>query len=110
MKDPFDHDFKQGLDDAQVILGQKFSVGSQTYEAVSIGRLSVADRGMPGGKFQDVSVVMEVRIKIAQQAGLKNDLVITVFGEHVRIIGIEKEGDDSWTVLCGPSGVEIPEL
>lgn len=110
MKDPFEHDFDQGLTDAETVFGAKFIVAGKTYEAISIDKLQMAERAMPGGKFQDVNTVVMARTKIAKQAGIKNGVQISAYGENLRVIGIEKDGDDSWTVLCGPSGVEVPEL
>lgn len=110
MKDLFETGFNQGLDDAQAILGQKFTVNGQSYEAVSIDKLSISERGMPGGKFQDVNTLMVVRNKVVQQAGLKDNTVVLALGERLRVAGLEKEGDDSTIVLCGPAGVEVPRL
>lgn len=108
MKDPFESSFNNGLDDAQTVLGAKFIVGTNSYEAVSIDKLTIAERGMPGGKFQDVSVVIVARVKVAVAAGVKDGLKLSALGENLRVIGIEKEGDDSWTLLCGSTGVEVP--
>ncbi len=112
MKDPFEHDFDQGLVDVQAVLGAKFQVppGGTSYEAISIDKLQMEERAMPGGKFQDVNTTIIVRAKIAIGAGIKDGVKLSAYGENLRVVGIEKDGDDSWTVFCGPTGVEVPRL
>jgi len=51
-----------------------------------------------------------VRAKIAIGAGIKDGVKLSAYGENLRVVGIEKDGDDSWTVFCGPTGVEVPRL
>lgn len=110
MKEPFESSFNAGLADAQTVLGQKFTVNGQSYEAISIEKISRAERMMPGGKFQDISTVMEVRVKVAVAAGLAEGVKLSALGENLRVARVEKEGDDSWTILCGSVGVEVPRL
>jgi hypothetical protein len=105
-------DFNKGLDDAGKVVGAKFQVppGGTNYNAISIDKLQLEERDMPGGKFQNVHTVLHVRIKVGQAAGLKDGTLLSAYGETLRLVAIEKEGDDSWTVLCGPAGVEVPDL
>jgi hypothetical protein len=110
MPQEFIDSFNKGLDDVERVTSGMFTVDGTEYRAISIDKLSMADRAMPGGKFEDVHTVMHIRVYIAQRAGLKNGTRLSAYDEQLRVIAIEKDGDDSWTVLCGPAGVEVPRL
>jgi hypothetical protein len=101
-------EFNLGLDDVEPVTSAKFKVGTNVFNAISIDKLELADRAMPGGKFQDVHTVMHVRIAVATAAGIKEGTRVSAYDESLRVIAIEKDGDDSWTLMCGPAGVEVP--
>ncbi len=105
-------EFNKGLTDVEKVTTAKFQVppGGTSYNAISIDKLQLEERAMPGGKFENVHTVLHVRTAVAAAAGLVNGVNLSAYGENLRVVAIEKEGDDSVTVMAGPAGVEVPEL
>src|SRR4051794_19651587 len=107
MSDFYDS-FDAALMEAERVLGTPWSFNGAEYPAVSVEKITVTDRAMPGGRFADATATLVVRLEVVTRSGGKKGSVIVVDGEKLRVIEVDRDGDGSRTLVCGPVGVEVP--
>jgi hypothetical protein len=78
-----------------------------TYSAISIDNLQINATLAPGGMKNDSQVVMWVKDTVIATSGLVDGCVVVVRGKRLRVTGIEKDGNDTQMVVCGPAGVKV---
>lgn len=104
----FISDFNAGLDDAETAFaGGCFTVKGKSWPAISVDKLQMEQRATLGGRYQNVTTTIIVRPLVALAAGLRDGVELSVEEEYFRVTAIEKDGDDAWTILCGPAGFDL---
>ena len=107
--------FNASNEEAERNMGEPWKLlasGSDTlgteYPAIAIEKLTASSRLAIGGKHLDVGTTILIRRSIAVLSGVAEDRLILARGELLRVREIERDGDDSITLLCGPAGSTIP--
>lgn len=100
--------FDASLEEAENVMGVPWKLGGTQYTAISAEKLTITDRAVPGGRIKDASVVLLVRDAVVSASGVKKGAIIDYDGEQLRVMSVEREGDASQWLICGPAGVEVP--
>jgi hypothetical protein len=96
------------LEGAAPAFGVPWTLNGTEYAAISADKLKVSERAMPGGKFREATLTIYVSLAVFGISGVKKGSTVICFGETVRVLEIEDDGDASRTLICGPGGVEVP--
>lgn len=106
---PFMAAWNPSLDEGERIMGAPFKYEGTDFTAVAIEPVTFEQRSTPGGRFNNATVTIVVRKTIASAGGFAIvGKLLTVRGQRVRVNELDDDGDDSYLLICGPAGVEIP--
>lgn len=75
--------------------------------ANSIDDLTTEQTTGPGGLNNNASVILFIDKAIFCTAGIRDGAKLLVRGKRVRVSNIADEGDNQFTVTCGPTGVQM---
>ena len=95
--------FNGSLPEMESEFGEDWVLNGSTFPAIAIDKLSVGSKVMHGGQLVDANVAIFVRFDIFNGSGVKKGDVVTAREQDVIVLQVESDGDDSRTLICGPS-------
>ena len=107
MNSPFFAAFNKSIPIAERVMGEPWQFSGVEYTALVIEKMGVQERAQPGGRFHDASATITVSNAVFTNAAVKEGSVISAYGEFMRILRIEADGDAAKTLVCGPVGPQF---
>jgi len=99
--------FNAALVDMEATFTETWTFKGTDYPAIAIDHESESTRVMKGGVYQDVTTTIYVRKSIFDSSGVTQDATVTARGQDFAVLGIEQEGDDCRTLICGPIQIDV---
>jgi hypothetical protein len=101
----FDRAFANADRAAERVMGAKWFIGGPEMSAISIDPVSVEVSAMAGGLYADATTVIFVRAEVMRSPSVRENAVVNVGGQDLRIFKIERE---TGMIVCGPASVRVP--
>jgi len=101
--------FNASLVDMEVVYGETWTLErtGTTYPAIAMDRETVTSRVMSGGKFMEGQSLLFVREDICVISTVKKGDIIIARGDRFAVREIDKDGDQSRTLILGPSSIDV---
>jgi hypothetical protein len=101
-------EFNSVLPEFEANFREDWTFNGDTFPAIAIESLELTRAaGAAGGPLRGATVSLHVRGDVYRDSGIARGNVLTARAERVRVLTIINDGDDAYSLVCGPTKVAI---
>lgn len=99
--------FNAALPDMEANFQEDWVFNGNTYPAIAIDHEVVSSKVMMGGKHIEATTQVFVREAVFISSGVQKGSTITARSQNYTILSIERDGDDSRTLILGSPQIDV---
>jgi hypothetical protein len=105
----FFEDMNSVLPDMEQLFGETWTLErtGQDWPALAIDRETTSSQAMSGGQYVVAHTMIFVAEEVFSQSGVKKGDIVIARGDRFELLEIDKEGDKSRALTCGPVAVKV---